>query len=80
MFSPMIEEDLNKYRLQRRLIGPAYTAGAIKQMETSMDDLIKSQIGIMTERAGMVVDIESLFHKFITGMCCSFLKAFKTNG
>jgi len=63
----LIEENLNKYRLQRKLIGPAYTSTVMKQIESEIDGIILAQIKVMKERANRAVDIELLFTKFISG-------------
>jgi len=65
----MVEQNLDKYRLHRRLLGPAYTPAAMSQMESNMDEIILAQIDIMKQRAGIIVDFELFFSKFISGIC-----------
>ncbi|KAH8748691.1 cytochrome P450 [Hyaloscypha sp. PMI_1271] len=63
---------MEKYRIQRRVVGPAYTADAMKDLEPNLDQILKKDIGIMKERAGQVVDLD-LFLNLLTSDCLSIV-------
>jgi len=62
-----IEANMEKYRLQRRLIGPALTADFMKNVESNIDDILVKNLGIMHERAGQEVDADLFFNRFVSG-------------
>lgn len=58
---------MEKYRIQRRLVGPAYTAAYMKELEGSLDEVLEKNINIMHKRAGQSVDIDHYFNLFTSG-------------
>lgn len=58
---------MEKYRAQRRAVGPAYTAEAVKEYEENIDGILEKNIGIMHERAGQSVDIDLFLNMFASG-------------
>jgi len=61
------EQNMEKYRIQRRLVGPAYTAAYMKELEGSLDEVLEKNINIMHKRAGQSVDIDHYFNLFTSG-------------
>lgn len=49
---------MEKYRIQRRAVGPAYSAEAMKDLEPSIDFIMEKNIEIMRKRAGKPIDID----------------------
>jgi hypothetical protein len=58
---------MEKYRVQRRLIGPAYTADAMKDLEPNLDTILIKNIKLMRARAGQSVDVDIFFNMFASG-------------
>jgi hypothetical protein len=58
---------MEKYRLQRRLVGPAYTADSMKDLEENMDQILANNVETMRKRAGQIVDVDLFFNKFASG-------------
>ncbi|KAH7396370.1 cytochrome P450 [Pyrenochaeta sp. MPI-SDFR-AT-0127] len=58
------ELNMEKYRFQRRLIGAAYTASFMKELESGLDDILEKNLMIMSQRAGMTVNIDTFFAYF----------------
>ncbi|RDW84948.1 hypothetical protein BP6252_02538 [Coleophoma cylindrospora] len=73
------EMDMDKYRTQRRLIGPAYTADAMKDLEGNLNAILERNIAIMRERDGMNVDVDDFFNLF-TVDCLSQATFSKSKG
>ena len=67
VFNLLIEQDLEKYRIQRRLIGPALTADAIKPLERNIGDILVKDIAVMHARAGEEVDVDFFFNSLASG-------------
>jgi hypothetical protein len=63
----LTELNMEKYRLQRRLVGGAYTPGFIRELEGNLDDILEKNVAIMSQRAGMSVDIDTFFDFFASG-------------
>lgn len=66
-FDLLIESDMEKYRRQRRLIGPAYTAEYMKNIEDKLDEALTTDVAVMHERAGEVVDVDLFFNRLASG-------------
>ncbi|KAH8679978.1 cytochrome P450 [Tricladium varicosporioides] len=64
------ETNMEKYRMQRRAIGPAYTADAVKDYEENINKILKKDIQIMCDRAGRTTDLD-LFLNTLTSDCFS---------
>lgn len=62
------EQDIEKYRIQRRAVGPAYTEKSMYDVEDKIDTAIKKDIKIMHERAGQSVDLDIFFNMFASGL------------
>ncbi|KAF4633223.1 hypothetical protein G7Y89_g4902 [Cudoniella acicularis] len=58
------EVNMEKYRMQRRAIEPAYTADAVKDYEENLDEILTKDIRIMHERAGRSVDLDMFLNMF----------------
>lgn len=52
------EYDIERYRLQRRLEGPIYSAAGVKKYETLMDQAIQLFMSRMKELEGQILDLE----------------------
>ncbi len=52
------ELNMDKYRLQRRLIGRAYTANFMQEIEGNLDKILAKNIDIMTQRACHIEDVD----------------------
>lgn len=63
----LTEQNMEKYRIQRRLMGPAYTADFMKDVEDKIDDVLIKDITFMHERAGQEVDLDLFFNRFASG-------------
>ncbi|KAK6445713.1 hypothetical protein FP744_10001962 [Trichoderma asperellum] len=62
------ELDMDKYRLQRRLVGPAYTDNFMRQIEGNLDNILERNIAIMIQRAGRIEDIDHVANFLASGM------------
>jgi len=58
---------MQKYRLQRQLIGPAYTADSMKYLEDSLDEILEKDIQTTRERVCQSVDVDIFFNMFASG-------------
>lgn len=58
---------MEKYRIQRRAVGPAYTADAMKDYEVNIDSILKKDIAIMHQRAGKSIDVDLFMNCFASG-------------
>jgi hypothetical protein len=56
------EFDVNRYRLQRRLIGPLYSTSNVKKFEPALDDVVKSAISTLKSLNGAEVDLKEWMH------------------
>jgi hypothetical protein len=61
------EKNMDKYRLQRRLVGPTYASSSAKDYEMALDKTIIEDIGIMHEIAGKPEDVDLWFNYFALG-------------
>lgn len=57
-FGLLTEMDMDKYRLQRRLIGPMYSVSAMKDHESAIRRIVSENVAIMHSKAGESVDID----------------------
>lgn len=67
---------MEKYRIQRRATGPAYTENAMKDFEPNIDTALKRGIDNMHKRAGESVDLDIFFNFFASG---KFVYALRLN-
>lgn len=58
---------MEKYRVQRRALGPAYAEAFMKYLEPKMDEILSKNIRLMRERSGQVVDLDIFFNYFASG-------------
>lgn len=58
---------MDKYRLQRRLVGPAYTDNFMRQIEGNLDKILERNIDIMIQRAGRIEDIDHVANFLASG-------------
>jgi hypothetical protein len=58
---------MEKYRIQRRATGPAYTENAMKDFEPNIDRALRRGIDTMHKRAGESVDLDIFFNFFASG-------------
>lgn len=63
----LAEKNMEKYRRQRRAIGPAYTEHAMREYEPRIDEAVQKDIDIMHQRAGESVDIDVFLNLFASG-------------
>jgi hypothetical protein len=61
------ENNINKYRVQRRLIGPIYSANSMKDFEDLVHTILKKDIQKMHEMPKKVSDIDMLCSKLSLG-------------
>ena len=61
--------NMEKYRLQRRLVGPAYSVDSIKDLKPNLDKILEKNIDIMRDRSGQPIDIDIFFNYFTSGGC-----------
>ncbi|EPE24579.1 Cytochrome P450 [Glarea lozoyensis ATCC 20868] len=66
------EKNMEKYRLQRRNLGPAYTVDAVKDYEENLDSILEQNINTMREQSGTAYDLDN-FLNFFTSDCLSGL-------
>lgn len=59
--------NMEKYRMQRRALGPAYTESYMRDIENTLDTAITKDIEVMRERAGQSVDLDIFFNMFASG-------------
>jgi hypothetical protein len=62
------ELNMEKYRIQRRLIGGAYSASFMKEVEGNLDKILGRNIKAMTQRTGLGVNIDTFFDYFASGL------------
>ncbi|KAG4442450.1 hypothetical protein IFR05_002052 [Cadophora sp. M221] len=58
------EQNMEKYRAQRRAIGPAYTESYMREIESNLDAIVAKNIWIMHQRARQSVDLDFFFNMF----------------
>jgi hypothetical protein len=61
------EKNMEKYRIQRRAMGPAYSVDAVKDYEKGLDSILAKNIAIMAERAGKSYDLDKFLNFFASG-------------
>ena len=61
------DNDLEKVRIQRRAVGPAYTAEAMRDLEQNIDFIMEKNLKLMRERSGEAVNIDIFCNMFILG-------------
>jgi hypothetical protein len=67
-FNLFVENNLEKYRTQRRAIGPAYSAESMKDLEPKIDFIFEKNFKFMRERAGKPIDIDIFCNMLVLGM------------
>ena len=63
------EQNMEKYRIQRRATGPAYTADSMKDLEDNLDKILEKNIKFMRSRPNQPVDVDIFFNYFASGKC-----------
>lgn len=66
-FNLLNEQNIEKYRLQRRLIGPIYSSDGMKDIEPNIDKVLEKNVKIMHNRVGEGVDADIFFNYFASG-------------
>jgi hypothetical protein len=61
------EKNMEKYRLQRRLFGPIYTASSVKDYEAALDSAVKEDVATMHEIAGKPENADLWFNYLALG-------------
>jgi hypothetical protein len=61
------EKNMDKYRLQRRLLGPAYSFGQVKDYESGIDKTVTDNVATMRETAGKSECVNNWFNFFALG-------------
>ncbi|KAL2063471.1 hypothetical protein VTL71DRAFT_5276 [Oculimacula yallundae] len=61
------EKNMEKYRHQRRAIGPAYSEKYMRDIEANLDNMIAKNIDIMHQRAGQSQDLDTFLNMFASG-------------
>lgn len=62
------ELNMEKYRFQRRLIGGAYSASFMKELESNLDMILERNIKVMAQRDGLRVNVDTFFDYFASGL------------
>ncbi|PVH87163.1 cytochrome P450 [Cadophora sp. DSE1049] len=68
------EMNMEKYRTQRRALGPAYTESYMRDIESNLDAAITKNIGIMRERARQTVDLDMFLNMFASDIAAKLLQ------
>ncbi len=63
----LAEMDMDKYHLQRRLIGPTYSAQQVKEYEGLLDKAVQGNVSIMREIEGSPKNVDIWFNLFVGG-------------
>lgn len=58
---------MEKYRIQRRATGPAYTENSMKDVEGSLNTILEKNIKIMRGREGQSTNVDIFFNFFALG-------------
>jgi hypothetical protein len=58
---------MEKYRVQRRVTGPAYTENSMKDVEGTMNTILEKNINIMRVREGQSTNVDIFFNFFALG-------------
>jgi len=58
---------MEKYRLQRRIVGPAYSPNSVKDLEPLLDAQLSKHMTIMHEKSNKTVDINLWCSKISLG-------------
>lgn len=58
---------MDKYRIQRRLIGPVYAVSSIKDVEPALDSILTEIVASMDRWAGKTVDLDTWSHMLAIG-------------
>lgn len=61
------ELDMEKYKLQRRIIGSAYSASFMQEVEPNLDRIMETNIKSMIDREGLSVNIDTFFNYWSSG-------------
>ena len=59
--------NMEKYRIQRRLTGQAYTEKAMKDVEGNLNAILEKDINIMRGRSGQSTNVDVFFNLFAMG-------------
>lgn len=63
----LARKNMEKYRLQRRLVGPSYSSSQVKDYEAALDKSVKDDVAIMREIAGKSESVDLWFNYFALG-------------
>ena len=66
-FDLLTETDVEKYRMQRRLLGPLYAIPNVKKHEDKLDLDLELFFGKIEKSNGKPVDLEHLLDLFVIG-------------
>lgn len=67
------ELNMEKYKIQRRLIGGAYSASFMKDVEYNLDKILERNITSMAHRSGLSVNIDLFFDYFASGTSSTYV-------
>lgn len=67
------ELNMDKYKIQRRLIGGAYSATYMKDVEGNLDKILERNITSMAQRAGLSVNVDLFFDLFASGTPSAYI-------
>ena len=59
--------NMEKYRIQRRATGPAYTENFMKDVKRNLDIILEKNINIMKQREGQGTNVDIFFNFFALG-------------
>lgn len=62
------ETNRDKYKMQRRLIGPIYSTGSLEKHEDRLDSTVSRLVASLKRLDGKVIDVGEWLHMFILGM------------
>ena len=61
------ELNMEKYRVQRRVTGPAYTENSMRDLEGTLNTILEKNIDIMRGREGQSANVDIFFNFFALG-------------
>ena len=61
------EQNLEKYWIQRRLTGPAYSPDFMRELDDKLEKILEMNVNIMHQRVEQSVDIDHYFNYLASG-------------
>jgi hypothetical protein len=60
---------MDKYRIERSAIGPAYSVEAMKDLKPNLNSIMEKNIEIMRKRRGEAINIDTFCNIFLLDRC-----------